>query len=139
MSTATLRAPATHATTMTTEQTRERVARLVQLAERWEIIPAIEELYDEAVAVQENLAPPMIGKAANLERERGFVAWVAEVREMRAAAILVDGNRSVINWHQDLVGTDGKHLVFDQLVIQEWKNGKIVKERFVYDPGTLAK
>ena len=134
MSTATL-----PATSMTTEQTRARVSRLVELAERWEIIPAIEELYDDDVEVSENLNPPMIGKAANLARERGFVAWVAEVREMRAALVLVDGDRSVINWHQDLVGTDGKHLVFDQLALQEWKDGRIVRERFIYDPATLVK
>ena len=124
---------------MTTEQTRARVSRLVELAERWQIIPAIEELYDDDVEVSENLNPPTVGKSANLERERGFVAWVAEVREMRAALVLVDGDRSLINWHQDLVGTDGKHLVFDQLALQEWKDGRIVRERFVYDPATLAR
>ena len=134
MSTATL-----PATSMTTEQTRARVSRLVELAERWEILPAIEELYDDDVEVSENLNPPMVGKAANRERERGFVAWVAEVREMRAALVLVDGNRSLINWHQDLVGTDGRHLVFDQLALQEWHDGRIVRERFVYDPATLAR
>jgi ketosteroid isomerase-like protein len=121
-----------------TAATRERVRDLVAHAERWSILEAMDEFYAEDVVMQENLAPPTVGLAANRERERAFVQYVAEVREMRAAAVLVDGNRAVINWHQELVGTDGKRLRFDQLAYQLWENGKIVFERFVYDPASLA-
>jgi ketosteroid isomerase-like protein len=98
----------------------------------------MKEFYDEGVVMQENLNPPTVGLAANLERERAFVASIAKVNEMRAKAVVVDGDHAVINWRQDLVTTDGAHLVFDQLSFQRWKNGKIVSERFVYDPGTLS-
>ena len=121
-----------------TSTTRDHVLRLVAAAERWEIIDAMQQFYADDVVMQENLNAPTIGLAANLERERAFVGSIAKVNEMRAHAVLVDGDRAVINWHQDLVTTEGKRLYFDQLSFQVWRDGKIVHERFVYDPGSLA-
>lgn len=117
---------------------RDRVQQLIHAAEQWKIIDAMQEFYADEVVMQENLNAPTVGLEANLARERAFVASIAKVNEMRAYAVLVDGDRSVINWHQDLVTTDGQRLRFDQLSLQLWKDGKIVHERFVYDPGTLA-
>ena len=122
----------------TTESTRERVHRLIEKAQRWQILDAMREFYADDVVMRENLNAPTIGLAANLERERAFVASIATVNEMRAHAVLVDGDRAVINWRQDLVDTNGHRLRFDQLSLQRWRDGKIVEERFVYDPATLS-
>jgi hypothetical protein len=97
----------------TTTATRDRVQQLIARAERWEILDAMEEFYADNVVMQENLNPPTVGLAANLERERGFVASIAKVNEMRAQAVVVDGDRAVINWRQDLVDTNGQRLLFD--------------------------
>ena len=123
---------------MSTTSTRDRVQQLIARAERWQILDAMNEFYDEGVVMQENLNPPTVGLAANIERERAFVASIATVNEMRAQAVVVDGDRAVINWRQDLVTTNGQRLYFDQLSFQLWKDGKIVSERFVYDPGSLS-
>jgi ketosteroid isomerase-like protein len=118
--------------------TRDRVQQLINAAQQWKILDAMQEFYAEDVVMQENLNAPTVGLEANLARERAFVASIAKVNEMRAHAVLVDGDRAVINWHQDLVTTDGSRLRLDQLSLQLWKDGKIVHERFVYDPSTLA-
>jgi len=123
---------------MSTPNTRERVQQLVTTAQQWRILDAMQEFYAEDVVMKENLNAPTVGLDANLERERAFVASIAKVNEMRAQAVVVDGDRAVINWRQDLVTTDGKRLVFDQLSFQLWKDGKIVHERFVYDPNSLV-
>lgn len=122
-----------------TATTRERVQQLIACAEQWHIADAMHEFYADDVVMQENLNAPTVGLTANLERERGFVASIAKVNEMKAHAVLVDGDRAVVNWHQDLVTTDGQRLRFDQLSIQLWKHGKIVHERFVYDPTSLSR
>ncbi|HKW49625.1 MAG TPA: SnoaL-like domain-containing protein [Gemmatimonadaceae bacterium] len=121
-----------------TRTTREHVQRLIAFAEQWRILDAMQEFYADDVVMQENLNPPTVGLRANLERERAFVASIATVNEMKAFAVLVDGDRAVVNWHQDLVTTDGQRLRFDQLSLQLWKDGKIVHERFVYDPASLS-
>ncbi len=127
----------TNASTPTAETVRDRVQQLVARAEQWKILEAMQEFYADNVVMQDNLNAPTIGLAANLERERAFVASVTKVNEMRAEAVIVDGNRAVINWRQDLV-INGQRLTFDQLSLQLWENGKIVHERFVYDPSTLS-
>jgi len=127
----------TNASTPTAETVRDRVQQLVARAEQWKILEAMQEFYADNVVMQDNLNAPTIGLAANLERERAFVASVTKVNEMRAEAVIVDGNRAVINWRQDLV-INGQRLTFDQLSLQVWENGKIVHERFVYDPSTLS-
>jgi len=127
----------TNASTPTAETVRDRVQQLVARAEQWKILEAMQEFYADNVVMQDNLNAPTIGLEANLERERAFVASVTKVNEMRAEAVIVDGNRAVINWRQDLV-INGQRLTFDQLSLQVWENGKIVHERFVYDPSTLS-
>ena len=127
----------TNVSTPTAETVRDRVQQLVARAEQWKILEAMQEFYADNVVMQDNLNAPTIGLEANLERERAFVASVTKVNEMRAEAVIVDGNRAVINWRQDLV-INGQRLTFDQLSLQLWENGKIVHERFVYDPSTLS-
>ena len=127
----------TNASTPTAETVRDRVQQLVARAEQWKILEAMQEFYADNVVMQDNLNAPTIGLEANLERERAFVASVTKVNEMRAEAVIVDGNRAVINWRQDLV-INGQRLTFDQLSLQVWENGKILHERFVYDPSTLS-
>jgi hypothetical protein len=123
--------------TNTTDTIRHRVQQLIAKAQDWKILEAMEEFYADNVVMQENLNAPTVGLTANLERERAFVASVSKVNEMRADSVIVDGNRAVINWHQDLV-IGGQRLRFNQVSLQIWEDGKIVHERFVYDPGTLS-
>lgn len=53
---------------------RERVLDLVGRVERGDFLGAFEEFYADDVEMRGNLAPPTIGKEANRERERAFVA-----------------------------------------------------------------
>jgi ketosteroid isomerase-like protein len=47
---------------------------------------------------------------------------------------VADGDRAAIHWVFDFTGTGGKRLRLDQIAYQTWKDGKIVHERFYYDP-----
>ena len=118
--------------------TTERIRDFVAHVEQGRFPEAIEKFYAENVEMRDNLAPPTVGRAANVERERNFVAYIAELHESRAAAVLVDGDRVVINWILDFTGKDGKRFHYDQLAYQLWDGDRIARERFVYDPATLA-
>ena len=111
---------------------------LVRQIEQWKLLEAFEEFYADDVVMQENLNPPTVGKAANRERERGFVSWVAQVHESRANEVLVDGDDVVIHWTMEYTTTDGQRIRSDQLALQKWRGDRIVRERFVYDPTALA-
>ena len=116
---------------------RHSVDTLIGLVEQGQILEAFDRFYAEDVLMAENLNPPTLGKAANRTREENFVGSVAEVHENRAAFSAVDGDRAVINWVLDFTNTQGQRIAFNQLAVQTWKDGKIVEERFVYDPTTL--
>ena len=55
----------------------------------------------------------------------------------RAASVVVDGDRSAINWVFDYTTGDGQRYRMDEIASQTWQDGKIVRERFVYDTATL--
>ena len=121
-----------------TETLRQRVADLVAPFEQGRIVAAMEKFYADDVTMQENQNPPMVGKRANVEREAGFEQYVATWHHARANAVLVDGDRVVIHWDYAFTGVDGKRFHYDQLALQEWKDDRIVRERFVYDPATTV-
>lgn len=116
---------------------RKRVQELITYVERGDFPEAIERFYDEHVQMRENLAPPTVGRAANVERERGFKSYVAKLHESRAKDVVIDGDRVVINWILDFTSVDGKRTRMDQLAYQRWRDDRIVEERFVYDPGSV--
>jgi len=117
--------------------TRDHVTRLVRYVEANRILDAIDELYDEHVSMQDNHNPPVVGQAENRERERQFFGGIT-LHQHRALSIAVDGDQAVIHWLLEFTGGDGKRYRLDQLAHQEWKDGRIVRERFYYDSATIV-
>jgi len=121
-----------------TASVSELVSQLVAHVTQGKILEAYDALYAENVVMQENNNPPTVGKAANRVREEQFVGSVKEVHENRAANVLVDGNKAVIEWVLEFTNQDGVRLKFDQIALQTWENGQITEERFFYDSGSLV-
>ena len=117
--------------------TRDQVTRFVRLVEANRILDAIDEFYDENVSMQDNLEPPVVGKAANRERERAFFGSIT-VHRHDALSVAIDGEQVVIHWLLEFTGGDGKHYRLDQLSHQQWTDGRIVRERFYYDSARIA-
>ena len=117
--------------------TRDQVARLVRHVEANRILDAIDEFYADDVSMQDNLNAPVVGKAANRERERAFFGGIT-VHQHRALSVAVDGDQAVIHWLFEFTGGDGKRYRIDQLAHQSWKDGRIVRERFYYDSARIV-
>ncbi|HUS62868.1 MAG TPA: nuclear transport factor 2 family protein [Acidimicrobiales bacterium] len=117
--------------------TRDQVTQLARLVEQNRVLDAIDQFYDENVSMQDNLNPPVVGKAANRERERQFFGGIT-VHGNHPLSITVDGDDAVIHWLFEFTGGDGKRYRMDQLSHQHWKDGRVVKERFYYDSASLV-
>ena len=117
--------------------TKDQVLRLVRHIESNRIIDAIDEFYADDVSMQDNANAPVVGKAANRERERAFFGGI-HVHQNRALSVAVDGDQAVIHWLFEFTGGDGKRYKIDQLSHQSWKDGRIVKERFYYDSASIV-
>ena len=117
--------------------TRDRVQQLIDYVHDGRIQEALDEFYADDVAMQENLAPPVVGRVANQRREAAFFASIT-LHGNHAQSFVVDGNHAVIRWDLDFTGADGKRYRIDQLAYQVWRDDRIVSERFVYDSAAIA-
>ena len=113
---------------------RENVEELIELVQRGEFLEAIEKFYAPEASMQENTQPPRLGLPALLDGERKALARFKILHAHRAESYLVDGNRTAINWIFEITEQSGKRYLLDEIAYQEWKDGKIVRERFYYDP-----
>jgi len=99
------------------------------------ILDAMNRYYDPSVTMQENANPPCAGLAANIEREKAFVASIREWRGLQIKAMAVNDDVSFIEYTIDFVNTSGIPMHNEQVSVARWKNGKIIHERFYYDSG----
>ena len=113
---------------------RERVAQLVALAEQGKFLEAIEEFYDENAVMQDNDGPPRASLAELLAYERRAMEAFKEIHVNRADSILVDQDRVAINWIYEFTDVNGRRRRLNEIAYQQWRDGKIVREKFYYDP-----
>jgi hypothetical protein len=114
------------------------VQSLIDHVLQGKILPAMEEFYAENATMAENLNPPTVGKAANIEREKQFVSYVKQFHGATGDIVAIDGDNAVVHWTMDFDAVDGKRVKYDQLAWQTWSGDHIVRERFVYDSGAPA-
>ena len=113
--------------------TRERVIQLTKLASEGKAEEAYRTFYVPDVLMQENSDPPRTSVQASIDRQTQATAGLT-VNEFAPRNIVVEGDHAVIEWVLDFTTPDGSHLHAEEIAIQTWKDGKIVQERFYYDP-----
>ncbi|MBI3792648.1 MAG: nuclear transport factor 2 family protein [Gemmatimonadetes bacterium] len=118
---------------------RQRVQDLVDHITQGRILEAIETFYAESVRMQENHQAPTVGRAANLEREKGFLGYVKTWHGAQIEILAVDGDTAVLHERMQFLAVDGTEVRMDQLAWQTWDGDRIVHERFVYDTTPAAK
>ena len=95
-------------------------------------LEAFEKYYHDDVVMQENESAPTIGKSANLQREIEFFSAITEFRSAKPLKVTVGENVSMVQWHYDYTHKDWGVRNYSQVSVQEWKDGKIIREQFFY-------
>jgi hypothetical protein len=106
------------------------------LVEKGKFLEAIEEFYDPDAVTQDNEDSPRVGLPDILAHERRVMAAFT-MHVNRADSCLVDGNRVAINWIFEYTDARGRRRRLNELAYQEWRGGKIVREKFYYDPAQM--
>jgi ketosteroid isomerase-like protein len=83
--------------------------------------------------MQENTAPPRVGRDVLVAHERGVLARMTQVYS-RAMSSVVEGDHVAIHWVFELTDKSGEVHRFDEVSLQEWHGDRIFRERFFYDP-----
>ncbi|MBB6430163.1 SnoaL-like domain-containing protein [Algisphaera agarilytica] len=112
-----------------------RLHELLDFIRNGRIMDAMREFYADDVVMSEPAYGDTVGLAANLEREEKFVASVAEFKNFETPAVAVSGTAGLYENVMDWTDVNGNDIHVEQTVVQQWKDGKIVSERFYYDTG----
>jgi len=116
---------------MPSAQTIDRfVARVEQNAHA----EAIEEFYTEQASMQENNAPPRVGRDVLVEHENRVLARARSVKSACVRPVFVSGDNVVVHWIFEFEWHDGTCTRMEELACQRWEGERIAEERFFYDP-----
>ncbi len=97
---------------------------------------AIAKFYHENATMQENLAPPRKGRDTLIAHEKAALARITKIQTLPPKAVLLDGDKVVINWVFILTGKDGVRRQLEEISLQHWQGDRIKTERFFYDSKT---
>jgi hypothetical protein len=111
---------------------KQKVNHLNQLILQGKALEGFELYYDDSVVMQENESQPTVGKEANRLREQEFFMNVSEFRGARVLDVAVGENSSYVKWFFDYTHNEWGRRRYTQVSVQQWENGKIVKEQFFY-------
>ncbi len=112
---------------------RKRVEDFVAAVVGGDHVGAIRDFYCEDATMQENAAEPRRGRDNLMAHEARALARLKLMHTHPARAVLVDGDRVVINWVFDATDPQGVTRRLEELAIQRWRGDRIAEERFFYD------
>ena len=71
-------------------------------------------------------------KSPSIIRSIEFFGAITEFRGAQPLKIAVGENTTMVEWHYDYTHKDWGVRKYNQVAVQEWKNGQIINERFYY-------
>jgi len=110
----------------------ENIHQLNEMFAQGKVLEAFDKFYADDVVMQENDQEPTVGKEANLAREEEFVSKLTEIREAKPLKVAIGIGYSMVEWKLDYTHEDWGIRNYKQVAVQEWKDGKIVREKFYY-------
>jgi hypothetical protein len=113
-------------------QIEASIQNLNQLVLEGKILDAFDSFYHEDVTMQENDLAPTLGKELNREREIQFMENIVEFRSAAVKGIYAAENFSVVIWSYDYTHKEWGVRNYTQANVQQWKDGKIISEKFIY-------
>jgi ketosteroid isomerase-like protein len=116
---------------------RARLDEFIAVVESGDHAGAIERYYTEDSSMQENTAPPRVGRDVLVAHERAVLAQMSHVYS-KAILSVVEGDRAAIHWVFELTDKSGQLRRFDEVSLQEWRGDRIFRERFFYDPTKIV-
>ena len=119
-------------TTMTTDELQASLTELHVLLAKGQFMESMERFLDDDVVLQEGEHEPKRGKAACMEFEEKALAEVASFGGYRVSGIGIGADTTYYQAVMEYTLKDGTEVRVDQCVVDEWRDGKIVSERFYH-------
>ncbi len=114
-------------------QIEKNLTHVHDLLSNGQFIEAMETYLHEDVELREANGEPKKGKAYCVKFEDDFIKNdVKEFVGYKVGNYAVNGNNSYYDAVMTLKLNDGTTLVSEQIVVTEWKDGKIFRERYYH-------
>ena len=110
----------------------ENISTVNDLILQGKALEAFEEFYHDDVVMQENDNPAFIGKDVNRKREKAFFEAIIEFRCAKPLNIAIGEKTTMVEWYFDYTHKELGLKKYTQVAVQQWKDGKIIKEKFYY-------
>lgn len=117
---------------MSAATSKEAVEDLIAKVIGGKALDAFDQYYADNVTMQENEHPPRVGKAACRSFEVDFLSKIKTVRTYVCDGYVISGDKVFIVWRIDADHAEWGTMKMSEVAIQEWSNGKVLKEKFVY-------
>ncbi|GAB3643748.1 SnoaL-like domain-containing protein [Spirosoma arcticum] len=114
---------------MTEAQIATAVDEIIALVAEGKPMDAFEKFYHDDIEKTDLDGVTHQGKDLIEKTGHQQLATILQVRDFSAVAKVVKGNRSFIVWSIDLDNTGGVLKVVE-VAIQDWQDGKIIRERY---------
>lgn len=112
----------------------ETLERFIARVEENADVEAIQEFYAENASMQENMAPPRVGRDVLVAHEAAALARASSVRSTCVRPVLVNGDHVVIRWIFEFNRKDGSAGRIEELAWPHWDGERIAQEQFFCDP-----
>jgi hypothetical protein len=116
---------------MTEQQISTALDELVSLVAEGKPMEAFEKFYHENLEKTDLDGVPHKGKAVNEKIGYDLLSKVTTIRDFTAVGKIIKGNRSFLVWSLDFDHADNGAIQVIQVAIQDWEDGKIIRERFI--------
>ena len=113
---------------------RETVEAFIAQVIGGRYLEAIGDWYAEDASMQENQAPPRVGRDAHAANERRVLAMAKSLTSQCVRPVFVNGDHVVIRWIFRFEWHDGSVTRMDELAYQRWDGERVAQETFFYDP-----
>lgn len=112
--------------------TKDHVQAVIDGILAGKILETFDTYYGDNVVMSENKTEERVGKAKNREYELQFLNNIQEFHGAKVGRILVDGDDAAVEWTFDVTFKGGNRVVMEQVALQSWKDGKIIREDFYH-------
>ncbi len=116
---------------MTENEIAQMLDQLIALVSAGKPMEAFDKFYHPDIEKTDLDGIPHHGKLANEKIGYELLSKVRAVRDFSAVGKIIKGQRSFLVWSLDFDHADQGRVAVVQVAIQDWKDGLIVKERFI--------
>ncbi|MBC8110491.1 MAG: nuclear transport factor 2 family protein [Verrucomicrobia bacterium] len=116
---------------MTEQQISTTLDELIAMMAEGKSMEAFEKFYHDDLEKADLDGIVHKGKKVNEKIGYELISKVVAVRDFTAVGKIINGNRSFLVWSLDFDHADNGAVKVTQVAIQDWEDGKIIRERFI--------